>query len=152
MKKKLCVITGGSGFTMIELIVTMAVFTILASVAIPVFSKWLPSYHLKTAARDVYSNIQMARLDAVKRNTACAVNIVGNTYTIGLNSPRTVLLDNYGKDISFGAGTTIASITFSSRGTATFNVGTSGIVTITNNISTYQLDINQLGTMSLKKL
>jgi prepilin-type N-terminal cleavage/methylation domain-containing protein len=51
MKNKSCDITGRSGFTLIELMVTIGVLAIMAAVAIPGFSRWLPSYHLKSAAR-----------------------------------------------------------------------------------------------------
>ena len=62
-----------SGFTLIEVLMTIVVLAILAAVAVPGFSVWLPNYRLKAAARDMVSNFQLAKLTAVKRNTNCAI-------------------------------------------------------------------------------
>ena len=62
-----------SGFTLIEVLMTIVVLAILAAVAVPGFSVWLPNYRLKAASRDMVSNFQLAKLTAVKRNTNCAI-------------------------------------------------------------------------------
>jgi type IV fimbrial biogenesis protein FimT len=58
-----------SGFSLIELLVIMVIFAILAAIAIPAFSSWLPNYRLRQAARDVYSNLQRAKVNAIKSNS-----------------------------------------------------------------------------------
>jgi prepilin-type N-terminal cleavage/methylation domain-containing protein len=57
-----------SGFSLIELLVVIAIIAILAAIAIPGFSAWLPNYRLRQAARDVYSNLQRAKVGAIKTN------------------------------------------------------------------------------------
>ncbi|MBW2005451.1 MAG: GspH/FimT family pseudopilin [Deltaproteobacteria bacterium] len=57
-----------NGFTLIELIVAIAIMGIAAAIAIPGFSRWLPNYRLRSAARDVYSNMQLAKMGAVRAN------------------------------------------------------------------------------------
>ena len=58
-----------SGFSLMELMATISVIGILAAIAIPAFSSWLPDYRLKTAARDLYSNLQRAKMGAIKSNS-----------------------------------------------------------------------------------
>ena len=62
-----------AGFTFIELMTIVIILAVLASIAIPAFSVWLPNYKLRGAARDLYSNLQMAKLGAVKQNKQWAV-------------------------------------------------------------------------------
>jgi type IV fimbrial biogenesis protein FimT len=73
-----------NGFTTIELFVVIALFVILVGIAIPGFSKWLPNYRLRVAARDVFSNFQHARLTAVKRHAVCGItfgqSVAGTIY------------------------------------------------------------------------
>lgn len=61
------------GFTLIELLVALIVLGILTAIAIPGFSTWLPKYRLKHAARDVYSNMQLAKMGAIRSNADWAI-------------------------------------------------------------------------------
>ncbi len=73
-----------SGFTLIEVIVVSVLIGIMTAIAIPNYINWLPNYRLKGAARDLYSNMQKARLIAVKenRNTAIEFDPANNRYSI----------------------------------------------------------------------
>ena len=57
-----------SGVTLIEVVVVIALLGILAGFAYPNFKSWIPNYKLKAAARDLVSNFQRAKMEAVKRN------------------------------------------------------------------------------------
>src|SRR5512135_3155175 len=61
------------GFTLLELMVTMVILCILLGLAIPGFSRWVPNYRLRGAARDIYSNFQLAKMTAVKDRARCGV-------------------------------------------------------------------------------
>ena len=62
-----------SGVTLVELLVILVILAALAAIAIPAFSVWLPNYRLKSAARDLYSNFQLAKMGALNKNQAWAV-------------------------------------------------------------------------------
>ncbi len=62
-----------AGFTFLELATIVIIMAVLATIAIPTFSVWMPNYRLRGAARDLYSNLQMAKLGAVKQNKEWAV-------------------------------------------------------------------------------
>jgi prepilin-type N-terminal cleavage/methylation domain-containing protein len=61
------------GFTLIELLVVIAMLAVLGLIAIPAFSAWMPEYRLKQAARELYSNLQRAKMGAVKANESWGV-------------------------------------------------------------------------------
>ena len=57
-----------SGFTLWEMMTVIGIMAVLATIAIPNFISWLPRYRLGSAARDLLSAMQYARLTAVKNN------------------------------------------------------------------------------------
>ena len=62
------------GFTTIELIVTVGVIAALAAASVPMFRNFSPSYNSKHAARNIVSQMQLARVHAIRnRVTAVAV-------------------------------------------------------------------------------
>lgn len=62
-----------SGFTLVELMVTLAVGFILLTVAVPVYSDLLKNSRLKTQANDFVTSLQLARSEAIKRNNYVTV-------------------------------------------------------------------------------
>lgn len=63
-----------SGFTLLEMMTVIGIMAVLATIAIPNILGWLPRYRLGSAARDILSAMQYARLVAVKENVDVHVN------------------------------------------------------------------------------
>jgi len=61
------------GFSLIELLILIAILGVLATIAFPGFSVWLPDYRLRSAARDLQSNMQLAKIGAIKANSNWAI-------------------------------------------------------------------------------
>lgn len=83
--------TNSVGFTLIELLVVIGMMAALALIAIPAFSAWMPEYRLKQAARELYSNLQRAKMGAVRANESWGVwfdsgaNPEYRIYSLGAN-------------------------------------------------------------------
>ena len=131
-----------SGFTLIELMIVISIISILTAIAVPAVMNWLPTYRLNAAARDLYSNLQKARLQAVKENNNIPIRfdtgVVPGFYYFDTNGDAAytngefrIELKNYNNDVDFknpadspsnnwnGNPCTQATvITFNSRGTA----------------------------------
>lgn len=59
--------TRSAGFTLVELMVTIAVLAIIASIAIPSMREIVASQRVRAAASDIASDLVIARNEAVKR-------------------------------------------------------------------------------------
>ena len=72
-----------SGFTLMELLVTIGIIAVASAIAVPNFLSWMPTYRLGNASRDVLAILQKARVQAVKDNLSCAVqfNVGNESYT-----------------------------------------------------------------------
>jgi type IV fimbrial biogenesis protein FimT len=167
-----------SGFTVIELIMVIVVLGILTAVGVPNFLSWLPKYRLKTAARDLYSNLHLAKLSAIKNNADWAIvfNKAENQYQVCSNRGpdnswsgtdntvvKTVVLNNYGSGVAYGhgnAGSAIGS-TFGDDITFTNNVavmnsrgtGNAGYVYLENSnaAASYGIGARSSGVIILRR-
>jgi len=68
------------GFTVVELLVSIAIAAMIAAIAVPNFIGWIPDYQLRSAARDLFSNFQKAKLTAIKQNVNTAVCFYNDRY------------------------------------------------------------------------
>lgn len=56
------------GMSLIELMVAIAVFAILATMAFPMYSTWIAGQQVRAAAESVLDGVRVAQGEAVKRN------------------------------------------------------------------------------------
>jgi len=64
------------GFTLIELVVTLAVFGLLATAVAPDVSAWLRQQRVRQVASSLQSGLQAARAEAVRRNSELLFSLV----------------------------------------------------------------------------
>jgi type IV fimbrial biogenesis protein FimT len=123
-----------SGVTLIEVVTTLSVVAILAALAVPSFKTVIFNRKISASAESVLSGLQLARAEAVRRNTlvqftlnddstwtvscvsdtACST-IQSSTIGDGANSEVTISANPSGADSvvynSFGATITIPGLT-----------------------------------------
>jgi type IV fimbrial biogenesis protein FimT len=87
-----------AGFTLVELMVTVAVLAIIAAIAYPSFTSVINSNRLAGAANDLLGDLQYARSEAIRRSAHVAVCASTDATTCagaaGNWSSWIVLLDN----------------------------------------------------------
>ncbi len=128
------------GFSLVELMIVIAILAILAAVAVPSFQRFAINSDLKTAAREIQGDFFICKERAIAENTEYSItfNIGANTYTknCGAGDIATKSLASYsgnarlvssitppcytGATTSFNVGT----VNFQTRGTMNPNTGT----------------------------
>lgn len=96
------------GFTLMELIVTLGIVSIIASVAAPNVQNWSKNYYVKSAVTDLYTNINAAKMGAIRANKSWELIFTPTGYEIrddvgGVGRVvRTVNVTNsYGRAVQF---------------------------------------------------
>jgi type IV fimbrial biogenesis protein FimT len=64
------------GFSLIELLIGIAVLAVLVGLGIPAFTTMLRNFQIRTAAEAVANGLQVARTEAVRRNTTVRFQLV----------------------------------------------------------------------------
>ncbi len=58
-----------AGFTLIELVVTIAILALLMAFGMPAYMEMVRNTQIRNAAESMHAGIQLARIEALKRNT-----------------------------------------------------------------------------------
>lgn len=84
-----------AGFSLLELLIAIGIVGLLMAIATPRIIAWLPNLRLQSDARQLVSNLQKARLEAVKRDqcvgivfTTVPLPATGGGYKIFLDDGR----------------------------------------------------------------
>ncbi len=94
-----------SGFSLIELAVTLAVLGILVVAAAPSLATWLQNTRIRNQAESIQNGLQLARMEAVRRNqtvgfwlvsatdprtldSGCTLSSSGPSWVVSVSSPE----------------------------------------------------------------
>jgi type IV fimbrial biogenesis protein FimT len=84
------------GFTLLELLITVAVLGIVLMVGLPSLATWIQNTQIRTSAEGMQAGLQLARAEALRRNTTvrfqlvnsvasgCALSTTGTNWVVSL--------------------------------------------------------------------
>ena len=88
-----------AGFSLIELMIVVAILAMVMMIGLPNVAAWIQNTQLKTGAEGLMSGLQLARAEALRRNTSvrfqlvtavdntCALSATGNNWVVSLANP-----------------------------------------------------------------
>ena len=164
--------TNNRGFTLLELMIVVAMISILAGMAVPEFKRWTASMRLSESVQSIHTFFQGSRMEAIKEGRNVVVAFSMGT---GSDSTYTAFLDTNGDgtrdagERSLGSGHLASRITmeivgfdemdttaslnrthFDSRGLAT---GRNGEVVVRDDYGgTMCVTLNSSGTSRVKRM
>jgi prepilin-type N-terminal cleavage/methylation domain-containing protein len=157
------------GFTLLEIVVVMAIIAAGLVIILWGMNAILPELHLKEAVRNLKSDMHLARLTAIRKNTFIVLefNIDENSYKIYMDDGGgdSVKANNYCKDpgetslkfirmhphvdmYSATFGSVAGKFAFNSRGSID---GLAGGIYMHNKIDSYRgLTVSRIGKLTIK--
>lgn len=153
--------------------VVIAIIAILAAIAVPNLVGWIPKRKLGSAARDVLSTVESARLTAVRNRVSVGIEFLGDnvTYRVWLDDgagagggPNDAIRNGTERYIlthTLPAGITVTGATFGGPRSFRFdsqgfpfgtdNAPTDGSITITNKMDNRIVGMTLAGNVSIQK-
>lgn len=140
------------GFSLIELIIVIAIIAIISTIAVYSWQRYVTNTNLRTAVRDVASDILLYKQRAVSESRQYQITFDSgaNTYTIGqwnagtgvfdiiqTKSPSTLGSGNAILDTTFVGG----AVTFLPRGTLSGATGSVRLTNSRNSVATITINI-----------
>lgn len=95
-----------AGFTVVELMVTLAVVAILAAIAVPTMRNVIENSHIRATSQSLQNGLALARAEAVRLNTQVELVLTAGGWNIQLVSDGTLLRQASGKELASGTSVT----------------------------------------------
>lgn len=139
-------IANQAGFTVAELMTTVAVMGILTAMAMPMFLNTLPGLRLSDAARQVATDLQQLRMKAIAQNIPYQITFSSSTYVLQKCSGACT---NDSGNIVLPEGITVsasAAPQFQPRGTA----AASATITLSNGSAQKWVCVKTVGRVNIQ--
>jgi type IV fimbrial biogenesis protein FimT len=136
------------GFTLVELLITIAVFAVLVSLALPSFNQWITNTKIRSTTESVLAGFQLARTEAIRLNRGVRITLNADTsWTVTEILSGNVIQT---RPAAEGTGNTTMTVTPGTATTVDFN----GLGRVTNltPITQVDLDSTAIPTASTKEL
>lgn len=138
-------IRGSQGLTLVELILCLAILAVLLAVASPLLAQLSSGYKLRAATRELATDLQFARLLAVKENRSFQVICGAKSYQVvrvndGFVAKARDFSADY-PDVTLNA----PAVTFNSRG----NTGSQTLI-VSNFAASKNISVNSTGRVKLQ--
>lgn len=121
---------GTAGFTLIEILIVVALIGVMAAVAAPVVTAGMDRYAILSAGQQVVSTIRTARVQSVAKNMILVVRFdypdTGQYQIVDASNTAVGGVTLLGSGISFSDGATDVQFTTSGRANASTIVLTNG--------------------------
>ena len=143
------------GFTLLEALIVIVISSLLLGLGIPSFQGILERNRMMQAAESVRSDLQLARTEAVKRNTNIRVSYDTDAWCYGINDDSTACACSTANDCGIKAisGAQFNDVDMDSAGSTTFNFmrGTANASRVCLSTDDYQLKVvvNNMGRVKI---
>jgi type IV fimbrial biogenesis protein FimT len=106
-----------NGVTLIELIIAVVIVGIVTALALPSYSNWIQNTRLRNGAESILNGLQLARAEAVRRNTNVQFTLGANTaWTVGCVAVTATCLANIQSHSAGDASSTAVTVTMVAGG------------------------------------
>lgn len=131
-----------AGFSLIELVLALAVAVVLLAVGLPAFLRAYRFYELNSAAQEMASILRLARFEAIRLNTTvnCVVQASTNTTSVWVDSNNNGALDPTEKTILLDSSGTLVEPPPGSPPPISSQIGTNSIYAPSPSSSTVTFD------------
>ena len=116
-------IKSNKGFTLIEVLIVVAILAIVLAIAIPSILGWIRKYNIESDTKKIYAFLQDARAKAFAEKIKLKVNLSGNQLCIQCDTSDTTCTSTYGTGniecvgLKYNFSSSSSDIKVSKRGT-----------------------------------